>query len=85
MTSAGIASPPAAERSAGPAHSPFYLASGDGPSTLDPGYFLCLPNANQWKGFTDLKMKCYTIPFQLTKIVAVHVTDCVTKRSSFPF
>lgn len=46
---------------------------------------LSQPNANEWKGFTGLKMKCYTIPFQLTKIVAESVTNCATKTSSFAF
>lgn len=37
MTSAGIASPFAAEHSAGSAYFPFYLDSRDASDTLDPG------------------------------------------------
>jgi len=42
MATAGIARPSAAEDSAGSAYSPLYSCSRDAPSTLDPGYFLCL-------------------------------------------
>lgn len=72
-----------AEHNAGAAYSPLHLDSRDASNRRCRLLSLSQPNENEWKGFTGLKMKCYTILFQLTKIVAEGVTNCATKTSSF--